>query len=181
MGLGDLFPYYPYLPVETEFDNLAWLALAQVVLTGTHDVVNALLYLVRYLVEACRRRLAADVGTGAHDSLLITEAKLVADVLFRYTKPDAAVLCNKAGSKACSPVENERERLVGKLNQIPGNIRHLPQVTLHPVGTVHKAYHRLAVLSLLQLEDALYRLLVARITANAPYRVRRVKDESALP
>lgn len=180
-GVGGLFPYYLYAAVQTQLDDLAGFRLAGIVLAGLHDVVHALLYLVGNLGKASRRGLSADVCARAHDSFLEAVAKLVTDVLFRHAESHTPVLGNEVWGKTGSAIKDEGKRLFGKLHEVPSHIRHAAQVSLHPVGTVHQANHRLAVLAPFELEDSTYRLLVARIAPYAPYRVRRVQDEPALP
>lgn len=180
-GQGVLFSNNLYSSVDAQFDNLAGFALTLVVLARAHDVVNALLDFFGDFVEASRRGLAADVGTGADNGALVAVTELVADVLASHAETDTAVPGNEAGSEVDGTVEDEGEGLLGKLDEVPGNVGHLTQVALHPVRAVHQADHRLAVLAPLQLENPSYSLLVGSIATDAPDGVCGVEDESALP
>lgn len=102
----------------------------------------------------------------------------MADFFAGHAKTYAAIFRNEAGSKACSSIKNEGKRLVGAIYQVPGHIGNPSQVTLHTVGTIHEAYHRLAVLAPFQPEDMPYCLLVGSVTTDAPNGISGIQDET---
>ena len=97
----------------------------------------------------------------------------------RDAESHAAVLGNERRCQVDSAVEDERERTLGKLDEVPCHIRHLAHIALQTVGRVHEAEHRLGFGPLLESEDAAHGFLVGGIAADAPNCVGGVENEAA--
>ena len=86
-----LFPYYRHLTVGRELDDARRLMGAVLLAAREAHIVHRLEQLRGYVAVVLRRRLAADVGTGAYQCLLETVAQLLRERLIRDADAYAAI------------------------------------------------------------------------------------------
>ena len=143
-------------------------------------IVHRLEQLRGYVAVVLRRRLAADVGTGAYQCLLETVAQLLRERLIRDADAYAAIFGYEVFGQVDGTVQYHGRGLHGSIEQLPCHVGHIPHVALKPCVAVDKADKSLAVVAPLDVVDASDSFAVGRITAQSPHGVGGIEYHASL-
>ena len=91
-----------------------------------------------------------------------------------------AVVGDEVGCQVDRPVEDERGRFSGELEQVPRHIGHIAHIALQSCVAVDEAYHGLRIGSFFDFVDACHGLRIGGVASDSPHRVGGIEDYPTL-